>query len=73
LGYFTSKRRIIGESPSGATEDVAIKMAPVARVGIMAGNACRLKKRNSSANMANGLFPVPLKLYLILSSGCCLM
>jgi hypothetical protein len=39
LGYFTSKRRIIGESPSGATEEVAIKMAPVARVGIMAGNA----------------------------------
>lgn len=59
--YLVSRRRIIGLSPSGATEEVIIKTAPVARVGRIAGSTSGEKKKNSSANIAKTSFPVPRK------------
>jgi len=67
--YFVSIRRIIGLSPSGATELVIIKAAPVASVGRIAGRTPGSKKKNSSANTANTFLPVPLRDYRLALRG----
>ncbi len=67
--YVVSMRRTMGESPSGETEEIMTKTAPVASVGRMAGRAAGLKNMNSSQTIIMTLAPVPRRAYLILRAG----
>jgi hypothetical protein len=62
-GYLALSSLSSGLSPSGDTELVIMKAAPVASVGSMAGSTAWLKKRNSSAKIIITSLPVPRSAY----------